>query len=434
MNKLLSVLIAFWACQLATAQIVIDSDSTRSTGVKTYLFNNGSYFRHPTDDTETGLVFPRDGGCGYVYAAGCWIGARFDGESDYRVTRVLKSYNPISGESMCVPGHYRDGNLFRPDLQELYAVKRHTSDSYEALLSTFHDGDLSAYPRRLDTSSWRQSGMPLGFQFNQRMIVWSTSELENTITVETSVRYTGERRLDSVYLCSVTDVAIGQSDNAMIADMGDYCVIEDKDQQDPFVIASSTMEGERRCGTLGIGLISSDPMRRHDGIQIIRSDMVDMGSPLETSYSLMSDGVRDDVLPAGDKVVLLSVHVGDVVKGDSFKITVGFVVASGGVQDPTIEIRNKLHRLRSQLTTIDRNPGLVQHSRIPSHIVQGNAFQLPDEFHALPSVMIVSTLAEKSVVEVRQGVVDVTGLPNGSYLMVDSNHHLQRQMKLLIMR
>lgn len=430
--QLCFMLCSFGVCHPVFAQVVIDSDSTYSTSIKTYFLNDGSYFRHPTDYMKSGLECPREGGDGFVFGAGFWIGVQFTDDFDIPRKRVLQTYNPIWGESMCVPGNYKDGNLFRPDLQALYAVKHQQSASHEALSSTFHDGDLRQYPQHLDTNSWRSMGMPLGFQFDQRMKVWSGSELDNTVAVETTVRYIGERKLDSVYFCSVTDVAIGQIENAIFADTGDVCVIQDKDQQYPFIVASSAMEGERRFGTLGIGLVSVDPLRRLDGIRIIGGDMV--GNSHDSNYELMSGGILDDILPPGDKVALLSVLVGDLVKGDSFKITIGYVVAPHDVPQPAIEIRNKLNQLRSQLTAIAEHFEPTEHNRINSQVVYGNSFHLPDEFCTVTNVTIVSTLGEKNDVKAHQGLVDLTGLPNGSYLICLSNQQTQLFMKLIIVR
>lgn len=425
---------AMGASHPVLAQAVIDSDSTYNTIVKTYFSNNGTYFHNPTINTKSGLEFPRVGGDGYVFGAGFWIGARFVDEFDFRRTRVLKTYNPISGESMCVPGSYKDGNRFRPDLREQYTVKHEENIDHEVLSSTFHDGDLRAYPGHIDTNSYRVLGMPLGFEFKQRIKAWSNIDLANCVTVETTVRYIGEKALDSVYFCSVADIAIGQSENAMYADTGDFCVIEDKDGSYPFIVSSSDPEGARRFGTLGIGLVSVDPVRKVDGIQIIRADMVDDGNLHSVNYAFMSGGILDDPLPHGDKVVLLSVLIGDVVKGDSFKITVGYVVAPQDVLEPTGEIRNKLNQLRDQLTTIDERQEQSNQSRVYSQIVQGNMLYLPSEFAELTRVTLISTLAERYEVEARQGAVELTGLPPGFYVIVDSKQQTQLLMKLIIIR
>lgn len=428
------VLLSFASSLLeSSGQINFNVDSSLSTRAKVYQWNNGMNLLSDKE-LEAGLVFPRDSLHGFVVGSGVWIGAKlkFDNNSTL-VPRVLKTYDPVVSASMCIPGNYVNGNRYRPDLSDSFTIKRTITDGVESLYSSFHDGDLRFYPFGLDSSIWKAYGFPLGFQFYQEMTVMDVAKDVFVTLVNTKVSHVGAAVLDSVFIGYITDVAIGPGDRADVADANDYCVVSDKETNVPFAILGDSSDSGSEYGSIGIAVLYNSLGRQTHTIQVIKRSMIDSIDMHVYNYRYLSSGIQDDTLETGDKVVIHSVDVGQLLQGDTFAFTMIFVVTTSKTIDARAVIRETIEMVRYQHTGIREiesnlgNPDImvVLNDQVD---VSKTCLAQYDQLNAM------SVLGEIISLRCNNGILGVRNLASGMYTILATNKWSGCSITMLVTR
>lgn len=150
----------------------------------------------------SGNIWPRGSQNQYVFSAGLWVGVKKDVEG-IENKRVFLTLNPTTGQSWATPGDYANGPSYRPDLADRYKVTIGTSYSDEDLVSSFHDGDLTAYEGGKEQAA--AMGFPLGLQFRQTVHSWSQGTLADVILVRTAITNTTSSTLRDLCVGWVVD-------------------------------------------------------------------------------------------------------------------------------------------------------------------------------------------------------------------------------------
>lgn len=371
------------------AQIFETIDSTSNSVIRAYHSNNGVSFFGDNNSFVNGLEWPRGSGRGYLTGAGVWVGARKKDTLFDRIKCVSMSY-AVQHRSMCTPGERKNGNQFREDLSELYKPKKSVDLNSETLSSSFHDGDLRVYQYDLgetiadSNTTWKQVGLPLGLQYNQKFRYWVSGPLENSVFIETTVINASTDTLFDVVLGTVSDIAVGgvdYIDQNQNPETSDRCSLLDSGTNHPIVVGFNDEPNDTlyNKGCIATALVKTPRIDSTTTIHIHNDNFRVFGSWIGqyAYYDLMNRGIYGDSLPPGDKIVLLGAAIGNLIPGDSVTFSYAYVLANRDGTEAEV-IRTSLQALRELPTSVNENSQQTQHPHSAQYIGNGSSVYIPE--------------------------------------------------------
>lgn len=363
-----------------------------------------------------GTFWPRNSQNQYIFGGGVWFGAQkkkqdAEGNSTYRKMTVI-SYDPSVGGSWLVPGYIEEGNAVREDLKNKngvyvstdynretgipieaesrpnwclwkinangefeYGTPKYTNVasatnrdyttypqgplfvSDEDFVSSYKDTDLSKY--KIGSNAANNAGYPLGLQFEERVMSWNTTGMQDAMVVFYTIENKSNDTLINCRIGSMLDFDIAaipittkNSSNDRLRYLSEYPNMN-------LTVAWSDSDygdGAIGLGYMGVSLIETPAV---DANGFIRKDksiffpeeqvglsavkIWDIAEDVKTDtskYDLLSTGIIETDTSRGDKRLLTACGAFNMLPGDKarFAVAINFALpAKGGEADGTIE-------------------------------------------------------------------------------------------------